>query len=372
MRTQVKELYESARVKYKLTLHGGASGLCNSASWVYLAEDIQNASFLKGGEFAITTGLFTQSGVSLFGFIQTLTLCNCSAILLNVGRYLQASDITPEILTFCEENHIPLFTMPWEIHLADIMQEFCTHFLQDTHRDDNLSAAFQSVLYQSPVPESTVRMLARWGFPAAADYRVIAIRSLADVTRVASPLNSYGLKYHLFEHDNLHVLLYTAPQPGLSLPGVIETLCYCDSIALGVSGTAPSLLRIAEQYKRARFALAAAEFWRRPYVCFDQMGVFQTLFCASDPGLLEDFYKERLQTLEEYDVKHSSEYLCTLRAYLLSDCNLQDTATALHTHRNTVVYRIRKIKELLLSGIDAAPVKFELLMAFYIREYLSI
>ena len=83
MRTRVEDLYECAQMKYSLTLHGGQEGLNNSASWVYLAEDIQNMSFLKGGELVITTGLFVQTGVSLYDFISGL-VCETAAVCLSM------------------------------------------------------------------------------------------------------------------------------------------------------------------------------------------------------------------------------------------------------------------------------------------------
>jgi hypothetical protein len=372
MQTQIAALYERTKTKYKITLHGGQMGLSNSVSWVYLAEDIHNISFLKGGELAITTGLFIQSGVSLLDFIRGLAMNNCSGVLINIGKYLSIDDLTPEVLSFCNINKVPLFTMPWEVHLVDIMQDYCSLLLHDNQRQDNLSAAFQSTLYQSPVPENILRTLNQFGFVTQADYRVLAIRNLHDVTRITSPLNSYNLKYHLFYYDNLQIMIYNSTQEQLSLNGVMEIVCFCDSIILGVSDIVHSLAEIGMCYKRARFSLAASELWNRPFVKFEDLGLFQILFSSSDPGLLQNIYKRSLGILEQYDMEHDSDYMNTLRIFLLSDCNLLETSSRLYTHRNTIVYRIRKIKELLNTELDNSAVKFDLLMAFYIKEYLSM
>jgi len=372
MLTQVSALYECASTKYKWTLHGGKDGMSNSASWVYLFEDIQNSTFLKGGEFVITTGLFTQSGVCLHEFIRTLAMRNCSGILLNVGKYLFLEDITPEILEFCNRNKLPLFTMPWEVHLVDIMQDCCSLFLRDNQKADNLSASFQSALYQTPVSDNILRTLNQFGFITPVQYRVMVIRNLQDTTRITSPLNGYGLKYHLFYFDNLYILIYPSAQDQLTLAEIIEIICFCDSIMLGVSDTIQTLAEIAMCYKRARFSLAAAELWKRPYVSFEELGLFQILFCTSDPTLLQTIYQLHLGVLEQHDQAHDTEYVNTLRVFLLADCNLIETAFRMHTHRNTIVYRIKKIKEILGTELDNSAVKFNLLMAFHIKEYLSI
>ncbi|WP_170932784.1 PucR family transcriptional regulator ligand-binding domain-containing protein [Desulfosporosinus sp. FKB] len=372
MRTQVKTLYESAKTKYMLTILGGQSGLNNAASWVYVTEDIQTVSFLKGGELVITTGLFTQNNINLYNFIRTIALHNCSGIVINVGKYIIKEDITPEIIEFCNINGFPLFTMPWEIHLVDILQDFCKLLLYDNNWENQLSSTFQNAINQTPVQDNTLRTLNQFGFETIGDYRVFVIRNLMETTIITSPLNSYSLKYHLFQYDNMHILVYNTAQKQLSLDRVITLICYCDSIILGISDTAHSLAQISLNYKRARFSLAAAEFYQRQCVRFDELGLFQIFFSLSDPSLLETLFLQHLGKLEKYDRDHDSDYMNTLHIYLLSDCSLLDTASRLHTHRNTIVYRIRKIKEILNIELDNSSIKFNLMMSFCIKEYLSM
>jgi len=372
MQTQVQALFDFSKHKYHLTMHGGASGMSNSVSWVYLAEDIQNISFLRGGEFVITTGLFMQSGTSLFEFVRSLSMKNCSGLLLNIGKYLKNSDITPEVLEFCLYNKIPIFSMPWEIHLVEIMQDYCTLLLHDNQTSDALSAAFQSTLYQQPVPDNVLRTLNQYGFYTNAEYRVLVIRHLKEVTRITSPLNRYGFKYHLFFYDNLHIMILQITDISVSLENIIDVICYYDSILLGISDKISSLSDISMCYKRARFSLAVADFWKQPVIKFDELGIFQILFCSQDPAILPVLYTKYLGPLASYDNEHDSQYMETLKIYLLSDCNLLETSSRMFTHRNTIVYRIKKIKELLGSDLDNSSIKFNLLMAFYIKEFLEI
>jgi sulfur relay (sulfurtransferase) DsrF/TusC family protein len=372
IKTSVQSFYDFEQSKYKLFLHAGKSGIRNTVSWIYLAEDIQNMNFLKGGELVITTGLFITGGTALFDFIQALSMRNCSCVIINTGKYLQRSDITPEIIEYCDNNNLPLFTMPWEIHLIDIMQDYCRILLLDSQCEDSLSAAFQSALYQSTIPENILRTLNQSGFLTATNYRIIVIRNLTNTTLVTSPLNHCDLKYHLFYFENLQILFYQADEEVLPLSELIRTLSYCDSIILGVSDIMNSIMDISSCYKKARFSLAVAELWKRTHMVFDDLGIFQLFFSTSDPELLHRIVQRNLGTLQQYDLEHDTDYLNTLREYLLSDGNLVETANKLYTHRNTVVYRINKIKELLGSDIHHSTNKFDLLMAYYVLEYFSI
>lgn len=372
MHTQVQALFDFAKHKYHLTMHGGASGMNNSVSWVYLAEDVQNISFLKGGEFIITTGLFTLEKTTLFEFVHKISMKNCSGILINVGKYLHESDITPEILEFCLYNKLPIFSMPWEVHLIEIMQDYCTLLLHDNQTSDALSAAFQSTLYQNPVPENVLRTLSQYGFYLNCNYKVLVIRHLKDITRITSPFNRYNLHYHLFFYDNLYIMILPINDSSIPLSTIVDIICYYDSILLGISNTITSLSDISLAYKRARFSLAVADFWKQPAIYFDELGIFELLFSTQDPTLLPALYKKYLAPLVSYDTKHDSSYLETLRIYLLSDCNLLETSSRMFAHRNTIVYRLKKIKELLQTDLDNSMIKFNLLMAFYIKEFLEI
>lgn len=370
METQLSDLFYSTKEKFSLLLHSGENGLTNSVSWVYLAEDFQNMSFLKGGELVITTGLFTQTGISLSEFICALVTHNCSGLLINVGKYVETSDLTEEILEFCQSSHFPLITMPWKIHLVDMMQDYCRTLLKSTQTMDLLSAAFQSAIYQAPLHENTLLTLNQHGFPTESNYRIIIIQNLQNTTRITFSLNHRNLKYHLFEHEHQQIFIYLADQAPLH--EILDILLFCDSITLGISNSFRSLKDFYLCYKRARFALAAACLWSLPSVSFDDLGVFQILFSSSDPEMLRSIYEKNLGKLEAFDATHDSDYMDTLRTFLLSDCNLLETAEKMHTHRNTIIYRLKKIKDLMKTELNDSKIKFDLLMAFYIREYFLI
>lgn len=372
MGTQVRDLYECDKDKYNLSLLAGDKGLTNSVSWVYLAEDFQNMSFLKGGELVITTGLFTRSNTALLDFISALVTHNCSGIVINTGKYLDSNDITPEIINFCETSKFPLFSLPWRVHLVDIMQDYCRVLLHNTQNTDQLNAAFQGALYQEPIHDNILLTLNQYGFPTLESYQIIVIQNLANTTRITFSLNRLKLKYHLFEHDNRQILVCLISPTYPPLHEILDILLFCDSIKLGISNVFQSLSEISQCYKRARFSLAAATFWNNTYIKFDELGFFQVLFSSSDPVMLKDIYRKTLGGLEEFDLDHDSDYTNTLRVFLLSDCNLLETAQRMHTHRNTIVYRIKKIKELLKSELNHSKIKFDLMMAYYIKEYFSI
>ena len=60
-----------------------------------------------------------------------------------------------------------------------------------------------------------------------------------------------------------------------------------------------------------------------------------------------------LTALVEYDRENNTEYYDTLIAYLMHGCDVSATASELHVHRNSLYYRIDKIKKLLGVEYDS-------------------
>ena len=62
--------------------------------------------------------------------------------------------------------------------------------------------------------------------------------------------------------------------------------------------------------------------------------------------------------------------LCeTLEAYIEHGCNANATAEALFIHRNTMRYRMDKIKRILEDDLNDISVFLELKLAFAIKRY---
>ncbi|WP_196589779.1 helix-turn-helix domain-containing protein [Pectinatus cerevisiiphilus] len=56
-----------------------------------------------------------------------------------------------------------------------------------------------------------------------------------------------------------------------------------------------------------------------------------------------------------------------MRIYLFHNNSLKITADIAFTHRNTINYRMTKVRSILACDLDDAVTRFNLMMAFYIR-----
>lgn len=111
---------------------------------------------------------------------------------------------------------------------------------------------------------------------------------------------------------------------------------------------------------------------RKNSLAFDELGIYRLFFRAEDTALLKKMRDEQLLLLKDYDRAHHAHLLSTLRAYLFHNNSLQQTAALTFTHRNTVNYRMNKIKELTGSGFTDSVVCFHYMLAFYMEDYLRL
>jgi sugar diacid utilization regulator len=105
-------------------------------------------------------------------------------------------------------------------------------------------------------------------------------------------------------------------------------------------------------YHEAVQTLALGQRLFGPYslTAFRDLHIYRLLFELRFSPELWRFYHATLGTLIEYDREHRSALIETLEAYFATQGNLMQASERLHIHRNTLLYRLRRISQ--LNGIN--------------------
>ncbi len=75
-----------------------------------------------------------------------------------------------------------------------------------------------------------------------------------------------------------------------------------------------------------------------------------------------------IPTLEDYDRQNSTSLLATLETYLEQFCHTANTIKELHIHRNTLLYRLRKIEEICGVSLQDHETLLHLMVSFYLLQ----
>ena len=78
-----------------------------------------------------------------------------------------------------------------------------------------------------------------------------------------------------------------------------------------------------------------------------------------------------LIALERYDKKYGNNLKDVLYLYLTNDRNSAKTAKDLFIHRNTMLYKINKIEEIIGQSLDDHLLRERLLFSFHVLEYID-
>jgi DNA-binding PucR family transcriptional regulator len=122
-----------------------------------------------------------------------------------------------------------------------------------------------------------------------------------------------------------------------------------DRVSIGLSSWHPGAAAIEAGYEEARAAERLAEGIGTSGRALAYDEVLIDHIVRSGPAI-ERALDETLRPLVEYDRTHNTALVATLRAYVDAGFNVTKSAAALHLHPNSVVYRLRRIKD--LTGRD--------------------
>ncbi|MEW6398453.1 MAG: helix-turn-helix domain-containing protein [Bacillota bacterium] len=118
------------------------------------------------------------------------------------------------------------------------------------------------------------------------------------------------------------------------------------SLGIGLLCTRPS--QIAESFAAAQDALAVGRTLGggNRTVFYQDLAMHRLLARIGPEAELERFVREEIGPLIEYDRRRGSQLVYTLEVYLDSGCHLERAAARLFVHRNSLKYRLKRIREI--------------------------
>ena len=141
-------------------------------------------------------------------------------------------------------------------------------------------------------------------------------------------------------------------------------------VLIGISSIVEHLKDLAKAYKEARIALEVGKVFdiEKPIMSYGNLGigrlVYQLPTTLCEIFLQEVFKKGSLESLDK-------ETLMTVQSFFENNLNVSETSRKLFVHRNTLVYRLEKIRK--LTGLDLREfdhaVTFK--VALMVKKYLS-
>lgn len=157
----------------------------------------------------------------------------------------------------------------------------------------------------------------------------------------------------------------------------LERIAAANELDVGVSNDFGDILDIRRHYDQARSAMDYGSAYTKVlanthvyhYCDYNYMELFSL---AEDRVNLLNYVHPAIWALYEHDRAHKSELLETLYAYMQNTANTARTAKLLSLHKNTLLYRIGRIKEILGNDLTSGEDLFLYHMSIRALIYLHI
>lgn len=380
----------------EMKLVAGEAGLDREVLWTHMVDSDTISAFLQGQELTFTTGIGISEKLPLLKLVQEVYRNGASGIVINIGPYVDK--IGQDVLDFANEKAFPVFEVPWKIHMAEIMRIICFAITKEQQSRIEVTAALNNAFLCPAQEELYVFPLMRKGYLADSVYTAVTIRVEVQKNTVAgermeqlhSQLGSHlrcNYKRILCcaqekqlvlvlcdytEQERKHVLTYIFQHFCNELKKE-ETAVFC------VGNQAEELRQLHKSYETANQMAEVSALGRIPgeevygrhkMIVYKNAGIFRILFALKDEEVMQEYVRDTVQPLLEYDALHHTDLAGVLQCYLRHDGSLQDTANELIVHRNTVNYKINKASEILEMDLTRLENRLEVMLGFGICQIL--
>jgi len=189
---------------------------------------------------------------------------------------------------------------------------------------------------------------------------------LSDVSRVTALL-PISLNSSERNEDEQNIITRIERMHDYLQRGSVRTPDY----SFGIGRIAKAIQDIPQSFREAQRALEIGRqlFGEGHVHAFARLGIYRLLFHLDGQSELTAFYQEMLGSLLQHDNRHEgSSYIETLEEFFRYNGNLSEMARATHFHRNSLIYRLKRIEEIVGRSLEDPETRLSLQIALKIHS----
>ncbi len=336
------------------------SGLNNIITTVGILDHEQiehQMHIFEEGEFVLATLSVARDDIALvFESIKSLIKEKVSSLAIKSVYY---HTLPKEILEYANLNHFPIFIFDPSIFLENVIQTLQSgiksrglHNIMETKLETLFSGIVNPYTVEQIALELNTHFKEFHQVIYCKENRFISndnnIKCIEKYIRIQKKDNTHSL--FKFRTGILFILSYGDYPNSIDL----DFNYLCTQIGLnpldftiGKSSLHTSLTQLNQAIKESYYACQVAGIEHLPMKNYENLGLYQILMPHLNDTWVNDFSRRLLEPILNYDQQYQTQLYETLRLYFKNGCHTQLTAESLFQHKNTILYRIRKVKELI-------------------------
>lgn len=371
-----------------LTLVAGQSGMYRRVTGINIVESSDLIMFCRPHELVVTTGInLSHQNTSLEELVKMAHTKKAAGFIVNTGPYIPT--IPDSVISFADEHELPIFQMSWDRRVADLLkttfQFIATHEQEQSTEDQVL---YNLLFHYKKHGDSTRQNLTQLGFPSGTELAIITCTT----TDAHNSIDQYEVLIQFalqkrykrilrLKHKNQLIFLINRSQITTSncpfsktVEDIYDKITQKNdnlNVIIGKGSFYEDYENIHKSYKESLTVIQLAQLHNNRFLYkYKEIGAYKIIMGVQNRTLIESFSQDILGQLYRYDDLHNTDYVSFLRIFLEENGSTSKISERLFIHRNTVLYKIKKVELLLDMDVTNPFTKTNLYMAFLIEDVL--
>ncbi|MCL5986853.1 MAG: PucR family transcriptional regulator ligand-binding domain-containing protein [Actinobacteria bacterium] len=376
-------------------LIAGESGLSKYISWFHIVEVVEDFNIFHGNELLITTGFNIGDDPDLqVELLENLSRKNLSALLIKKGYYI--TEISDKAIERSNELSLPLFSIDINGDIISISQKLSS-FLMQFDKWDLASSLFNALIENKIINSKEAlgdfNLLGFDNYPRHIIVKVdvesnskscnISVERETKSNNISNKLMEHFLSYFgheipiIFKGESIIALVPCKNNKNESiwkwantfLESIKEELTDFD-VKIGVSNCFTGLNNLAKHLGEAELAI---DIMRKVNTnsnigFFYKLLPYYMLTDLKNTELIHEYFSLTIEPLLNHDKRFNNDLFNTLKTFIKNDGNILNTARKLFIHRNSLYYRLKKIRQILDIQLDSFEDKFLVDLAMRLHD----
>jgi len=384
MSITVGKLFGNGAVLYQMKLLAGQKGLNNLVEWVHIVEDDDVSKFLHGNEVVFTAGILNKNEGWLLEYTKKLYSVGTSAFVVNIGPYTKS--IPEDLVKYCNDVNMPLYTIPWETRMVDVTRDICYRIMQKEQVEISIATTIKNIIFKTGDLETLILQMERYGYLRDSHFCFI-VMSFENEKDKQEEFNMNKIKmyaeriarsihelYISFSYNDCLVLLLVN-YSNYDIQNLVSTFFKnwnepSWNVHMGISENKDGIKIQDENFNNAYTAMTIARKKDKEVVFYDELDIYKLLLNTKDKDVLKEYYDDTLGKLEKYDKENHSDLMDFLYMYLKNNGSQSLVAEKQFIHRNTVNNQLKKIEKITGYNPSNLEEKLRFYLGFFIKDVM--
>jgi sugar diacid utilization regulator len=364
----------------------GEKGLDRIVSYVDILEVPDAINWLRGEELLLTTGYAIKDKPDVQeNLILELARLNAAGIVIKLNRFL--NDIPEIMIEKANEVNLPIIQLPPDIPYIEITHPLLKEILLRQNKEKWVNEKLKEILNfkfgkVDEVKERLISINSNFNNDIPMVLAIVSYHYSNDLSKLIKLGDIYqNNKIISGEVDGNFVIIYNSNfsiewkkevEDILFNPNSIYRLKDSDIVCI-ISRIIKNPLKLHTEYERLVNALKIIKKLfntKKMWYFYDDIVHYIFLNNISNIDVVKEFVEYVLEPFKNTGEKDRELMINTLYAYVRNEGNISKASKDCFLHRNTLLYRMNKIREILNSSINSSDELFKYNLALTLYNFL--